>query len=368
MERQFCFKLISLILVVFCLPQFCRADNDFNLDGIIAGMTSGMSSRPSSGQSSGPNFDNMISAMSNGKSAAATKSNSANTRSIPDFDSMLSAMGSNDARSSRDSYSSIADMMTVNSTLDYLNGVYSAPLPSYNYNSNSYARPANYRHLVPGSAQLPISGRLTSGYGYRPRFGRMHKGVDIALNVGDTVVAAIEGTVTRVSNDPRGYGLFVCIRHDNGVETRYAHLSRQLVSPGMRVYAGYPIGLGGSTGNSTGPHLHFETRVEGSAVDPTTMFDFSMPGGYMPYRTLSELDNRNPRVASNRSETLTATALQSVQTANIANGNRATYVVRNGDTIASIARNNGISVLTLCRLNMLNTTDQLQPGRMLKLR
>lgn len=215
----------------------------------------------------------------------------------------------------------------------------------------------NYRRpTMPGDAVLPISGRLTSGFGYRPKFGRMHKGVDIALQVGDTVVAAIEGTVTRVSTDQKGYGIFVCLSHPNGMETRYAHLSRPLVAQGMRVRAGDPIALGGNTGNSTGPHLHFETRVDGQPVDPTTLFNFKMPGGVAPHRSLASLDAENPRIGGVMAAAATGASTKS------------TYVVRPGDTLESVARKHNVSVLTLCRLNMLNSADRLTPGRMLKLR
>lgn len=120
----------------------------------------------------------------------------------------------------------------------------------------------------------PVPGIMTSDYGWRPRFGRMHKGVDLNLHVGDTVRAAFSGKIRLTKFEQGGYGYYVVIRHDNGMETVYGHLSRFLVKPNQRVKAGEPIALGGNTGRSTGPHLHFETRYMGLAINPNALIDF----------------------------------------------------------------------------------------------
>ncbi len=120
----------------------------------------------------------------------------------------------------------------------------------------------------------PRFGRLTSGFGFRPRFGRMHKGLDFAMAIGDTVHVPLSGKVTHVGTG-RGYGTYVIISHGGGLETRYAHLQASLVQPGDIVNLGDAIALSGNTGNSTGPHLHFETRFYGTAVDPRQVFTFS---------------------------------------------------------------------------------------------
>lgn len=122
---------------------------------------------------------------------------------------------------------------------------------------------------------MPVPGRVTSGYGYRPRFGRMHKGVDLNLKMNEPVVAAFEGKVRVVNYEAKGYGNYVIIRHPNGLETVYGHLNKHLVKEGQTVKAGETIGLGGSTGRSTGPHLHFETRFMGYAINPAAIFDFA---------------------------------------------------------------------------------------------
>lgn len=124
---------------------------------------------------------------------------------------------------------------------------------------------------------LPLDNyRVSSQYGYRPRFRRMHLGIDLAIPVGDTVRCAFDGKVRIVRNEGRrkGYGLYVVVRHDNGMETVYGHLSKFLVEPNQRVRAGEPLALSGNTGRSTGPHLHFETRYLGLAINPMAIIDF----------------------------------------------------------------------------------------------
>ena len=121
---------------------------------------------------------------------------------------------------------------------------------------------------------MPVSGKVTSGYGYRPRLRRMHRGVDLDLNTGDTVYAAFNGRVRIVNFERRGYGKYVVIRHDNGLETVYGHFSKHLVTRNQYVKAGEPIGLGGNTGRSYGSHLHFETRYLGVAINPAAIIDF----------------------------------------------------------------------------------------------
>lgn len=120
----------------------------------------------------------------------------------------------------------------------------------------------------------PVPGAVTSNYGYRPRFGRVHRGIDLRLSIGDTVRAAFDGKIRLTKFERRGYGYYVVMRHDNGMETVYGHLSKFLVKPDQWVKAGDPIALGGNTGRSTGPHLHFETRFMGVAINPTAIIDF----------------------------------------------------------------------------------------------
>ena len=122
---------------------------------------------------------------------------------------------------------------------------------------------------------MPVKHKVVnSHYGYRKQFGRMHRGVDLKASVGDTVYAAFSGKVRLAKFERNGYGFFVVVRHDNGLETVYGHLSKFLVKPNQFVKAGTPIALSGNTGRSTGPHLHFETRFMGIDINPEKIFDF----------------------------------------------------------------------------------------------
>lgn len=214
---------------------------------------------------------------------------------------------------------------------------------------------APYFNTEPGGYwQTPEWGRITSGFGYRAKFGRMHKGIDIAMNVGDTVRVPMSGVIKRTGYEPHGYGHYVVVSHDDGVETRYAHLSIPLVGEGERVHTGQPIALSGNTGNSTGPHLHFETRQAGVAIDPRNMAQYTAAVTGAVWRT---------GAANSAINTGANTAARPDSPAG-----RRTYIVRMGDTPASIARANGISLLKLCQLNSISETENLETGRMLRVR
>jgi murein DD-endopeptidase MepM/ murein hydrolase activator NlpD len=116
-----------------------------------------------------------------------------------------------------------------------------------------------------GGLVWPVSGPVTSGFGYR--WGRLHAGVDIAVPVGTPVHAAASGRVA-IAGWVGGYGNYTCIQHSGSLSTCYGHQSSIGVSVGQSVSQGQVIGASGNTGNSTGPHVHFETRINGNPVDP----------------------------------------------------------------------------------------------------
>ncbi len=213
---------------------------------------------------------------------------------------------------------------------------------------------------------MPVPGRVTSNYGYRARFGRMHKGIDLAIRSNDTIYAAFDGKVRLTAYEARGYGNYVIIRHPNGLETVYGHLNKHLVKPDQTVKAGEPIGLGGSTGRSTRSHLHFETRFMGYAINPSAIFDFAnhtthtdtytfskstytKPRNFAPSKNLAKSEKENPYKKGNGKK-------------------KTTYTVKKGDTLSAIARSYGMSATTLRKLNSLASSDKIKAGQVLKLK
>jgi len=195
---------------------------------------------------------------------------------------------------------------------------------------------------------LPVPGRVTSRFGVRR--GRFHFGTDLALRVGDPVRAAFSGKVRIIDFDRRGFGHYVVIRHDNGFETLYAHLSRVLVEHDQFVTAGDTIALGGNSGRSTGPHLHFEIRYLGNAINPENIIDFSTGTLRNDYYVMT----RAGTFAYRRE----VAALQAAQ-----------YVtVRSGDTLGHIARRHGTTVQRLCQLNGITPRTIIRPGQRLRVR
>ena len=237
------------------------------------------------------------------------------------------------------------------------------------------AMPDTFRISLKNFCMPTTSRVLTSNFG--ARWGRQHKGLDIKVYIGDTIRAAFRGKVRVVQYEGRGYGKYVVIRHDNGLETYYAHLSKQLVYEDQEVRAGDPIGLGGNTGRSTGSHLHFETRLCGVALNPALMFDFrnqDVVDDYFvfhksTYQKESALANRLRGVggasfgSNNRSEEVElATAAPAASYAQETRFHK----VKKGETLYSIARHRGTTVDAIMKLNHLKKSSKLKPGQILK--
>ena len=222
---------------------------------------------------------------------------------------------------------------------------------------------------------MPHPGYVTSPYGYRRRFRRMHKGIDLKVNTGDTIRAAFDGRVRITKYERRGYGYYVVLRHTNDLETVYGHLSRFLVEPDQYVKAGDPIALGGNTGRSTGPHLHFETRYMGYAINPAAIFDFANQTTHTDTYTFDKRTYQLARNFSPKANAEYAAKYRSTHPVEYgtskssgSKGRAATYRVRRGDSLSRIASRNGTTVAKLCRLNGLKTTSKLKIGQRLKLR
>lgn len=215
--------------------------------------------------------------------------------------------------------------------------------------------------------RMPHLGQLTSPYGYRARFRRMHKGVDIGIKMNDTIYAAFDGKVRLTAYEGKGYGNYIILRHPNGLETVYGHLNKHLVKPGEVVRAGDPIGLGGSTGRSTGPHLHFETRFMGYAINPAAIFDFANHTTHTDLYTFSKSTYTKARnFAPDKSKR--ELAADDENTYKSGNKAIASYTVKKGDTINKIARAHGMSATSLRKLNGLESTDAIKIGQELRLK
>lgn len=212
---------------------------------------------------------------------------------------------------------------------------------------------------------MPVPGNVTSNYGYRKKFGRMHKGIDLQIKSNDTIYAAFDGKVRLTNYEARGYGNYVIIRHPNGLETVYGHLNRHLVKPDQVVKAGDPIGLGGSTGRSTGPHLHFETRFMGYAINPSAIFDFA---NHTTHTDTYLFDKKTYTQARNYAPDANLAKAETENPYKAAGSHKDTYTVRKGDTLSSIAKAYGLSATTLRKINNMANADIIRIGQVLKLR
>lgn len=226
-------------------------------------------------------------------------------------------------------------------------------IAAVHYRHHTSARPDT---LVLGKYCHPAPYKIYSKYGMRRR--RMHRGVDLAYPMGTPVVAAFDGMVRISKPNAGGYGQLIVIRHDNNLETYYGHLSQRLVNPGQMVHAGDTIALGGSTGRSTGPHLHFETRYLGYDFNPTKIIDF---------------DNFKLKVDTLYTSgfEVTSKTLIAEKNANDAKATTSTgavyHKVRRGETLGSIAKKYHTYVSTLKKLNGLKS-DFIREGQRLRVK
>ena len=221
---------------------------------------------------------------------------------------------------------------------------------------------------------MPTDNRVvTSNFG--ARWGRQHKGIDVKVYIGDTIRAAFSGKVRMVKYEAGGYGKYVVIRHGNGLETIYGHMSKHLVAEDDIVEAGQPIGLGGNTGRSTGSHLHFETRLCGVALNPALMFDFKnqdvVGDYYMFYRDTYQKEsivanrlrgvNGRGDIASDEDRELAIAAPEATYSKNVK-----FHKVKSGETLSSIARKRHTTIDAICKLNRIGKNIRLMPGQILK--
>ena len=261
------------------------------------------------------------------------------------------------------------------------------------------ALPETYRINLKGFRMPTPSRVITSQFG--PRWGRQHRGLDIKVYIGDTIRAAWSGKVRIVKFEAKGYGNYIVIRHSNGLETYYAHLSKHLVRENQTVRAGQPIGLGGNTGRSTGSHLHFETRLCGVALNPALFFDFrnqDITGdSYLFRRSTMQQEDLKATAARGRKQngytkeevyggrrpTTTSTVASStpvrVNEADIipepattpqerkprSSRELNTHTVQPGETIYSIAKKYNMTVEEFQRMNCLGNSTKVRVGQVM---
>ncbi|BCS85548.1 peptidase M23 [Prevotella herbatica] len=251
----------------------------------------------------------------------------------------------------------------------------------YNDWDNRYA---HHRTEMPDSFKIDLrhfcmptpSRVVTSNFG--SRWGRPHKGLDIKVYIGDSIRAAFSGKVRIVRYEAAGYGKYIVIRHPNGLETIYGHLSEQLVSENQTVRAGEVIGLGGNTGRSTGSHLHFETRLCGVALNPALMFDFrnqDVTGDYFVYNS-NTYDRESADATRIRGKIgnggYTRDLVQDGEPGRYSghikeNSAEILYhKVKAGETIQSISKKRGVSIDKICQLNHLSSKSHVRPGQILR--
>lgn len=222
---------------------------------------------------------------------------------------------------------------------------------------------------------MPTTSRvITSNFG--SRWGRQHKGIDLKVYIGDTIRSAFSGKVRMVKYERGGYGKYVVIRHSNGLETIYGHLSKQLVEENQVVRAGEVIGLGGNTGRSTGSHLHFETRLCGVALNPAILFDFRaqdvVADSYLfrknTYMAESSEANRVRGKIGNGSytrEEVQGEMAYEPETEQAVE-EKQYHKVAKGETLSAIAKKRGVTVSSLCKLNRISKRSRLRPGQILR--
>ena len=246
--------------------------------------------------------------------------------------------------------------------------------------SNRYAHRATQ---VPDSFRIDLrhfcmptpSRVVTSNFG--SRWGRQHTGLDIKVYIGDTIRAAFSGKVRVVKYEGGGYGKYIVIRHNNGLETIYGHLSKQLVAEDQTVRAGEPIGLGGNTGRSTGSHLHFETRLCGVALNPALMFDFRNQDVVSDFYVYikSNYEHESAEATRLRGKVGNGGYNRDEVQGELANNSNANFdssadmryhKVKSGETLASIAEKRGVTIDTICKLNHITKGKAVRPGQILR--
>lgn len=205
---------------------------------------------------------------------------------------------------------------------------------------------------------------VTSRYGWRK--GRPHRGIDIDLITGDSVVSVLDGIV-RFARYSSGHGKVVVVRHYNGLETAYAHLSKISVKPNDTIKKGQLLGKGGSTGRSTGSHLHLVTSFKGQYIHPEYLFDFSDANTIRSKEIwVTKEWTRASFYSSRRKPKLKLFSSEKEALASLVK-TRMIYVVKSGDTLSRISKKNNVSIASICKANAIRKSSTLRIGQKLVL-
>ncbi|MGI6074473.1 MAG: peptidoglycan DD-metalloendopeptidase family protein [Fermentimonas sp.] len=223
---------------------------------------------------------------------------------------------------------------------------------------------------------MPAPGRMTSNFGRRGS-RRYHYGIDIKAQTGDTIYAAFDGKIRVKQFERRGYGYYIVIRHVNGLETVYGHLSKFLVNENDFVKSGQPIGLAGNTGRSYGSHLHFETRFLGKPINPNFIINFEEKRVYgdeylVTNKSYNKTNNSSSRVIKSSKDVQAVLASNNSRASSnsgdnkFVNGDVKYHKIKKGETLGAISKKYGTTVSELCRLNNISSRTTLRIGRSIR--
>ena len=205
---------------------------------------------------------------------------------------------------------------------------------------------------------------VTSRFGWRR--GRPHKGIDIDLVTGNDVVAIMDGVV-RFAKYNSGHGKLVIVRHFNGLETAYAHLSKYAVKANDTVRRGQIIGKGGATGNARGSHLHFIASYKGISINPEYLFDFGETNRIRAEEIWVTRKWTRPYLHSSRQKSTLELLLTEDDALASLTKEKKIYIVRKGDTLSHISRRNNVTIRSICIANNIKTSTLLKIGQKLVL-
>ncbi|OUS00128.1 peptidase [Flavobacteriales bacterium 33_180_T64] len=203
---------------------------------------------------------------------------------------------------------------------------------------------------------------VTSRYGWRR--GRAHRGIDIDLVTGDSVFAMFDGIV-RLSRYSRGHGKTVVIRHFNGLETVYAHLSKYGVKENDTIAKGHYLGKGGVSGNARGSHLHLVVNYKGISINPEYLFEFNDNNTIRANKLWVTRKWTRPNIHNSKRQSKIKLLLTQEEAVASLIKQQSIYVVKRGDTLSRISKQNNVTIASICKINTLKRNSIIKIGQKL---